>query len=122
MGCSEVKDKDIPELICQFEPNNEKQKEYCLKLKDKLSTERKPAKTCKYVICARAEIPFSIKLKIKEKENDIQTVFGDTDEDMNKALEEIFKFLGEQKEQIQTNQENQQSPPTEQKEANNQQA
>ena len=110
MGCSEVKDKDVPELICQFESQNEKQKMYCIKLKDKL-IELKPAKTCKWVIFAKSEIPFSIKLKIKEKVNEIQSIFDDSEEQLNKALDEIIKHLGLQNPQ---NPENQQNPQTEQ--------
>ena len=110
MGCSEVKDKDVPQLICHFEPQNEEQKNYCINLKDKL-VERKPARTCKYVISAKSGEPFSIILKIKEKVNEIQSIFDDSEEQLNKALDEIIKHLGLQNPQ---NPENQQNPQTEQ--------
>ena len=40
MGCNEVKEAELPTLICYFEPNNESQKAYCLKLKDNFHHEQ----------------------------------------------------------------------------------
>jgi hypothetical protein len=34
MGCSET--KNLPSLMFVFEPQNDKQKQYCIKLKDSL--------------------------------------------------------------------------------------
>ena len=100
MGCSEVKDK-FAELICEFEPKNVNQQNYCIKLKDEL-TKHKLLKTCKWVICSRPEIPFSIKLKINNKINEIQSTFDDNEEQLNKTLQDILKLLGEQKEEEKT--------------------
>ena len=86
MGCSEVKDKNIPELLCQFESKNEQQKEFCIKLKNKLETEHKIEKTCKYIICSQPEKPFAITLKIKEKVINILEKFEESDEQMDNTI------------------------------------
>ena len=93
MGCSEVSDKDYPQLICFFEPHNEQQKQYLLKLKDNFHHE----KSIKYEIKATPDQPFAVKLKIKEIIYDIQTEFKDSEEEMNKALDEMYKKLDEVK-------------------------
>ena len=97
MGCSEVKDKNIPELLCQFESKNEQQKEFCIKLKNKLENEHKIEKTCKYIICSRPEKPFTITLKIKEKVNIILDKFEDSEEQMDKTIAKLIEYLGEVK-------------------------
>ena len=100
MGCGEVKDR-IAELTCEFEPQNEKQKEFCIRLKDELS-KRKLQKSCKYVISARAGIPFDIKLKINNKMISIKKTFDeseDNEEQVNKTLELLLSHLGEVKEE-----------------------
>ena len=91
MGCKEVGDKDVPVLLCFFEPNNESQKSYCLKLKDNFVHE----KTIKYEIRSTADNKFSIQLKIKDKTHDIQTEFTGTEEEMKIALEKMYKILDE---------------------------
>ena len=95
MGCGEVKDKIIPELLCQFESKNEQQKEFCIKLKNKLENEHKIEKTCKYIICSQPEKPFTITLKIKEKVNIILDKFEDSEEQMDKTIEKLIGYLGE---------------------------
>ena len=91
MGCKEVGDKEVPVLICFFEPNNDSQKSYCLNLKDNFQHE----KTIKYEIRATAENKFSIQLKIKDKTHDIQTDFTGTEEEMKNALDKMYKILNE---------------------------
>ena len=91
MGCKEVGDKDVPVLLCFFEPNNESQKSYCLKLIDNFENE----KTIKYEIRSTADNKFSIQLKIKDKTHDIQTEFTGTEEEMKIALEKMYKILDE---------------------------
>ena len=91
MGCKEVGDKDVPVLICFFEPENDSQKSYCLKLKDNFEHE----KTIKYEIRSTADKKFSIQLKIKEKTHDIQTEFTGTEEEMKIALDKMYKILDE---------------------------
>ena len=91
MGCKEVGDKDVPVLICFFEPGNESQKSYCLKLKDNFE----PEKTIKYEIKSNVDTKFSIQLKIKDKTHDIQTEFTGTEEEMKIALDKMYKILDE---------------------------
>ena len=92
MGCNEVKDANLPVLMCYFEPNNESQKEYCLKLKDNFHHQQ----TIRYEIKSTPENPFSVKLKIKSIIHDIQNEFNDgTEEEMNKALNEMYSKLDE---------------------------
>ena len=91
MGCKEVGDKDVPVLMCFFEPNNESQKSYCLNLKDNFQHE----KTIKYEIRSTADNKFAIQLKIKDKTHDIQTEFTGTEEEMKIALDKMYKILDE---------------------------
>ena len=91
MGCKEVGDKDVPVLMCFFEPNNDSQKNYCLKLKDNFEHE----KTIRYEIRSTADNKFAIQLKIKDKTHDIQTEFTDTEEKMKIALDKMYKILNE---------------------------
>ena len=91
MGCKEVGDKDVPVLMCFFEPNNDSQKNYCLKLKDNFEHE----KTIRYEIRSTADNKFAIQLKIKDKTHDIQTEFTDTEEEMKVALDKMYKILNE---------------------------
>ena len=91
MGCKEVGDKDVPVLMCFFEPNNDSQKNYCLKLKDNYEHE----KTIRYEIRSTADNKFAIQLKIKDKTHDIQTEFTDTEEEMKIALDKMYKILNE---------------------------
>ena len=91
MGCNEVKDADFPTLICYFEPENESQKAYCLKLKDNFHHEQ----SIRYEIRSTSTDPFAVKFKIKDNIYEIQTVFNDSEEEMNKALNEMYKKLDE---------------------------
>ena len=91
MGCKEVGDKDVPVLMCFFEPNNDSQKNYCLKLKDNFEHE----KTIRYEIRSTADNKFAIQLKIKDKTHHIQTEFTDTEEEMKIALDKMYKILNE---------------------------
>ena len=91
MGCSEVKESDLPVLMCFFQMENEEQKEFCLKLKDSIHHE----KTIKYEIKSTAE-PFSIKLKIKNIIHDISTTYtNNSEEEIQKILSEIYRKLDE---------------------------
>ena len=91
MGCNEVKDADFPTLICYFEPENESQKAYCLKLKDNFHHEQ----SIRYEIRSTSTDPFAVKFKIKDNIYEIQTVFNDSEEEMNKALNEMYIKLDE---------------------------
>ena len=89
MGCAEVKEQNLPVLMCFFEPGNEQQKAYCIKLKDNFQHE----KSIKYEIKSSAETPFGIKLKIKEQTHDIQQSFNDSEEEMQKSLNAMYVLL-----------------------------
>ena len=91
MGCAEVSDKDLPLLLCFFDPDNASQKEYCLRLKDNFQHD----KTIKYEIKGVKDKPFAVQLKIKNDIYDIQKEFNDSEEEMNKALNEMYKKLNE---------------------------
>ena len=89
MGCNEANDKNLPMLICFFEPGNELQKEYCLKLKDNFHHEQ----SIRYEIKSTSDNPFGVKLNIKGKIIDIQTEFNNSEEEMLKALDAMYKEL-----------------------------
>ena len=91
MGCNEMNGDKIPTLICFFEPGNESQREYCLKLKDNFNHINK----VKYIIRSSPDENFRIKFKIKEKIYDIQNYFDDSDQQMHNALNDIYKILDE---------------------------
>ena len=88
MGCNETKDQ-LPVLICFFETGNEEQKKYCLKLKDNFSHE----KPIRFEIKSSPGVPFSIKFKIKEKLYNIESVFNDSEVQMNNSLNIMYKYL-----------------------------
>ena len=87
MGCGETKD-DTPQLICFFESGNEDQKNYCIKLKDNIKYDKK----IKFEIKSSPGVPFSIKLKISNKEpKTIQTIYNEND--LQNALNKIIELL-----------------------------
>ena len=88
MGCGEAKDK-VPILFLNFEPNNEQQKQYCLKFKN----ECHPPYNIKFVLYSRQEEPFCIKLQIRNIVHPIQTEYNE--DDMNRALNDIYQKLKE---------------------------
>ena len=91
MGCAEANDKNLPILLCFFEPNNETQKQYLLKLKDNFHHHQ----SIRYEIKGSTDNPFAVKLKIKNNTYDIQTEFNDSEEEMNRVLNEMYKKLDE---------------------------
>ena len=86
MGNNEAKDLDIPILECFFELDNEEQKQYCLKLRNNLNYE----KTIKYEIKSVSKIKFSIRIKIKGKNNIVQNVFDNSEQKMSETLQKIY--------------------------------
>ena len=95
MGCNETKSKIfLPKLICHFEPGNERQQNYCLKLRDNFNHPR----SIRYVIYSMDQVTFSIKLQLKEKLQPriIQSTFDDSDEAMEDALEKMYQLIDEQ--------------------------
>ena len=88
MGCGESKEK-LPTLLCFFETGNEEQKNYCIKLKDNFKHE----KPIRFEIKSSPGVNFSIKFKIKEKVYNIESVFNDSEVQMNNSLNIMYKYL-----------------------------
>ena len=88
MGCGESKEK-LPTLLCFFETGNEEQKNYCLKLKDNFKHEM----PIRFEIKSSPGVNFSIKFKIKEKLYNIESVFNDSEVQMNNSLNIMYKYL-----------------------------
>ena len=88
MGCGESKEK-LPTLLCFFETGNEEQKNYCIKLKDNFKHE----KPIRFEIKSSPGVNFSIKFKIKEKLYNIESVFNDSEVQMNNSLNIMYKYL-----------------------------
>ena len=87
MGCSET--KDMPNLLFVFEPQNEQQKNYCIKLKDSLH----PENSIKFEVKSFKNSNFSIKLKKKGQEYDIETNFDENQ--LQSSIDKIYQLLGE---------------------------
>ena len=87
--CKNSKDANVPSLLCFFETGNESQANYCIKLRDNFQHE----KTINYHIKSEESMPFAIKFKIKNKIIDIQTVFDDSENAMNQALQKMYSLL-----------------------------
>ena len=87
MGCSET--KNLPNLILVFEPQNDQQQNYLIKLKDSLHPER----SIQFELKSFKNSNYSIKLKKGEKEYDIETTFDETQ--MQNSIDKIYKLLGE---------------------------
>ena len=91
MGCGETKNSTLPFLMCFFEFDNEKQKEFCIKLKDSCSHQ----KSIRYEIRESNE-PFSIKLKLGNNIYYIKTDYIDnSEEEIQKTLKAIYSKLDE---------------------------
>jgi hypothetical protein len=87
MGCGET--KDMPSLICIFEPQNDNQKNYCLRLRDNLH----PTKPMRYEIKSRLNESYQIQLKIKGKIHTIENEYNESQFD--NSLSNIYKLLGD---------------------------
>ena len=87
MGCDAEKPKNIPSLLCDFEKGNDEQKLYCLKIKDNF----RHKKTIRYQIKSAEE--FSIKFKLKGIIHNIQNSYDNSEEAMNKTLQDIYTLL-----------------------------
>ena len=89
MGCQNAKNPSAPTLLCFFQTGNAIQAEYCLKIRDNFKHE----KTINYQIRSAENLAFKIQFKIKNKTHDIQTVFDNSDNAMNQALEKMYDLL-----------------------------
>ena len=88
MGCDETKDK-LPTLLCFFEMENEKQKNYCLKLKDSFKHE----KPIRFEIKSSPGVSFSIQFRIKGETHKIQTIYNE--EELENSLNKMYQLLDE---------------------------
>ena len=92
MGCKEVNDPtaNLPTLICTFEPKNQAQKQYCIKLKDNFNYPT----SVKYEIKAYAGSTFNILLVIQGQNHSIQTTLNESDEnEVKNNLQKIYDIL-----------------------------
>ena len=80
---------NFPSLICHFEIGNEKQKNYCIDIKNNFSHQ----KSIKYKIESSPAMGFAIQFEINNNIYDIQTEFNDSEEEMDKALNKMYKLL-----------------------------
>ena len=90
MGCDETKD-NLPTLLCFFEKGNEEQQKYCIDLKDNFRHD----KSIKFQITSTANVPFSIKFRLKPNTEPIkiQESFDNSEQAMNDALNQMYKLL-----------------------------
>ena len=92
MGCKEVNDPtaNLPTLICTFEPKNQAQKQYCIKLKDNFNYPT----SVKYEIKAYEGSTFNILLVIQGQNHSIQTTLNESDEnEVKNNLQKIYDIL-----------------------------
>ena len=87
MGCSEA--KNIPSLICLFEPQNENQKSYCLKLREQLH----PSRDIRYEIRSRLNATFQIQFTVNGQTHTLENRYDESQ--MESTVSEIYKLLGE---------------------------
>ena len=96
MGCAETKStaQSLPTLTMVFEPLNEKQKDYCLKIQ----TSFRHAKSIKYEIKSYANSTFSIMLQINGNVHQIQSVFDENEFD--NTLQKLYGLLDQVDSQV----------------------
>ena len=91
MDCGETKNSNFPFLMCNFEFDNEEQKEFCIKLKDSCIHQ----KSIRYEIKKTNEY-FSIKLKLEKNIYNIKTEYiNSSDEEIQETLKAIYSKLDE---------------------------
>ena len=73
--------------------DNEKQKNYCLKLKDSFKHE----KPIRFEIKSSPGVNFSVQFKIKGQIHKIQTIFNE--EELDNSLNAMYKILDDPKNQ-----------------------
>ena len=92
MGCKEVNDPtaNLPTLMCTFEPKNQAQKQYCIKLKDNFNYPT----SVKYEIKDYEGSTFNILLVIQGQNHSIQTTLNESDEnEVKNNLQKIYDIL-----------------------------
>ena len=78
-----------PTLLCFFENDNEKQKQYCFKLKDNFQHE----KTIRFEITGYIVTEFKISFRLNGQTYLIQDIFDDSDEALHESLEKMYTLL-----------------------------
>ena len=96
MGCNETKSTtpNLPTLTMIFEPQNETQKAYCIKIQQSF----RHAKSIKYEIKSFANSTFSIMLQINGTVHQIQNIFNENEYD--NTLQKLYELLDQPDTQV----------------------
>ena len=96
MGCSETKSTtpNLPTLTMIFEPQNETQKAYCIKIQQSF----RHAKSIKYEIKSFANSTFSIMLQINGTVHQIQNVYNENEFD--NTMQKLYELLDQPDTQV----------------------
>ena len=89
MGCSETKptSPNLPVLTMIFEPQNDTQKDYCIKIQQNF----RHARSIKYEIKSFANSTFSIMFQINGTVHQIQNIFNENEYD--NTLQKLYELL-----------------------------
>ena len=96
MGCNETKSTtpNLPTLTMIFEPQNETQKAYCIKIQQSF----RHAKSIKYEIKSFANSTFSIRLQINGTVHQIQNVYNENEFD--NTMQKLYELLDQPDTQV----------------------
>ena len=96
MGCNETKSTtpNLPTLTMIFEPQNETQKAYCIKIQQSF----RHAKSIKYEIKSFANSTFSIMLQINGTVHQIQNVYNENEFD--NTMQKLYELLDQPDTQV----------------------
>ena len=96
MGCNETKSTtpNLPTLTMIFEPQNETQKAYCIRIQQSF----RHAKSIKYEIKSFANSTFSIRLQINGTVHQIQNVYNENEFD--NTMQKLYELLDQPDTQV----------------------
>ena len=96
MGCNETKSTtpNLPTLTMIFEPQNDTQKAYCIKIQQSF----RHAKSIKYEIKSFANSTFSIMLQINGTVHQIQNVYNENEFD--NTMQKLYELLDQPDTQV----------------------
>ena len=96
MGCNETKSTtpNLPTLTMIFEPQNETQKAYCIKIQQSF----RHARSIKYEIKSFANSTFSIMLQINGTVHQIQNVYNENEFD--NTMQKLYELLDQPDTQV----------------------
>ena len=96
MGCNETKSTtpNLPTLTMIFEPQNETQKAYCIKIQQSF----RHAKSIRYEIKSFANSTFSIMLQINGTVHQIQNVYNENEFD--NTMQKLYELLDQPDTQV----------------------